>query len=277
MYVLISAVFCVSQAVQPGPLLFRRWPTRNTAPAWLPPTKGPGCSATSNGANCGAGTSPAPWHQHWYNPGHDAGQHRPHRRCPGCRQDYANFCLTACIIIAVILVTVLAEPHVVPYVIWDGRIAYPVRGWPVRSGDSPGASSHSWCTNAGTVTCSQPVWWDIWLSLVWQSQPHCTALGRLARPCHRPALLPLPAFHPSLCIPPPRPLPSTLPAVQLNSELNTIPSWVAVFVPLVMLALTIGLGEFLAARRMHNSVTDAVSTAVYFFLDGVQVGWRGAA
>jgi hypothetical protein len=65
--------------------------------------------------------------------------------------------------------------------------------------------------------------------------------------------------------------------VQLNSELNTIPSWVAVFVPLVMLALTIGLGEFLAARRMHNSVTDAVSTAVYFFLDGVQVGWRGAA
>jgi hypothetical protein len=47
---------------------------------------------------------------------------------------------------------------------------------------------------------------------------------------------------------------------------------VAVLVPLVMLALTIAMGEFLAARRTHASVTDATSTALYFFLDGVQVG-----
>ncbi|KAL4424010.1 hypothetical protein ABPG75_001311 [Micractinium tetrahymenae] len=85
------------------------------------------------------------------------------------RQDYANFLLTACLIVATIVVSVVAEPHIVPYVAWDARISYPL---------------HS----------------------------------------------------------------------------NTIPSWVAVFTPLIMLALTIA----------HGSITDAVSSAVYFFLDGVQ-------
>jgi hypothetical protein len=79
-------------------------------------------------------------------------------------------------------------------------------------------------------------------------------------------LLPLP--QPTKLAPrPPWPRPA-----QLHSELNTIPSWVAVFAPLMMLALTVAVGEFLASRRTHASVTDAVSTFIYFFLDGVQVG-----
>ncbi|KAL4423522.1 hypothetical protein ABPG77_006545 [Micractinium sp. CCAP 211/92] len=95
------------------------------------------------------------------------------------RQDYANFLLTACLIIATIIVSVVANPHIVPYVVWDARISYP-------------------------------------------------------------------------------------------QNTNTIPSWVAVFAPLVMLALTIAVGEFITSRRQHASITDAVSSAVYFFLDGVQ-------
>ena len=43
-----------------------------------------------------------------------------------CRQDYANFCLTACIIVAVVVVTAVGEPHIVPYRLWDARISYPV-------------------------------------------------------------------------------------------------------------------------------------------------------
>lgn len=97
------------------------------------------------------------------------------------RQDYANWLLTGGIIIATAVVTSVAEPHVVPYVLWDGRISYP-----------------------------------------------------------------------------------------LDSSLDTIPSWVAVFAPLMMLALTIGVGEFLASRRQHRSITDAVSTALYFLADGIQ-------
>lgn len=48
------------------------------------------------------------------------------------------------------------------------------------------------------------------------------------------------------------------------------PCRVAVFAPLIMLALTIAVGEFITSRRQHASITDAVSSAVYFFLDGVQ-------
>ena len=58
---------------------------------------------------------------------------------------------------------------------------------------------------------------------------------------------------------------------------DTIPSWVAVFVPLVMLALTVTVGELLASRRQHATVTDAVSTLLYFLFDGIQaraLSWR---
>ena len=37
-----------------------------------------------------------------------------------------------------------------------------------------------------------------------------------------------------------------------------------------MLLITVGLGEFLASRRQHASITEACATAIYFFLDGVQ-------
>lgn len=51
----------------------------------------------------------------------------PHCR-PRIAAAQANFCLTACIIVAVIVVTLVAEPHVVPYLVWDARISFPVSG-----------------------------------------------------------------------------------------------------------------------------------------------------
>ena len=56
---------------------------------------------------------------------------------------------------------------------------------------------------------------------------------------------------------------------------DTIPAWVAVLVPLVMLALTVAVGELVASRRTHRSLTDAVAATMYFFLDGVQVSACG--
>lgn len=58
----------------------------------------------------------------------------------------------------------------------------------------------------------------------------------------------------------------------LNSEVDTIPAWAAVFAPIMMLLATVLVGEFLTSRRQHASITQAVATAIYFFLDGVQVG-----
>lgn len=43
------------------------------------------------------------------------------------------------------------------------------------------------------------------------------------------------------------------------------------FAPIMMLLLTVLVGEFLTSRRQHASITQAVATAIYFFLDGVQV------
>lgn len=45
---------------------------------------------------------------------------------PPCRLDYANFCLTACLIVAAAVVSAVAEPHVTPYYVWDARIANPL-------------------------------------------------------------------------------------------------------------------------------------------------------
>ena len=42
-----------------------------------------------------------------------------------------------------------------------------------------------------------------------------------------------------------------------------------------LLLLTVLVGEFLTSRRQHASITQAVATAIYFFLDGVQVQWVG--
>lgn len=61
----------------------------------------------------------------------------------------------------------------------------------------------------------------------------------------------------------------------LNSEVDTIPAWAAVFAPIMMLLLTVLVGEFLTSRREHANITQAVATAIYFFLDGVQVGMCG--
>lgn len=73
------------------------------------------------------------------------------------------------------------------------------------------------------------------------------------------------------CDPSPAPSSPAPPPFQLNSEVDTIPAWAAVFGPLMMLALTVAVGEFVASRRQHASATDALATAIYFFLDGVQV------
>lgn len=38
-------------------------------------------------------------------------------------------------------------------------------------------------------------------------------------------------------------------------------------------ALTVVVGEGIYSRRQHKSATDAAATAIFFFLDGVQVGF----
>ncbi len=52
-----------------------------------------------------------------------------------CRQDFANWCLTACIIVATAVVAAVAEPHQVPYVIWGE----PGCGYACRRGEGPHA------------------------------------------------------------------------------------------------------------------------------------------
>ena len=44
----------------------------------------------------------------------------PHRLTLNHRQDIANWCLTACVIIATAIVAGVAEPHQVPFVVWGG-------------------------------------------------------------------------------------------------------------------------------------------------------------
>ena len=50
----------------------------------------------------------------------------------------------------------------------------------------------------------------------------------------------------------------------------TIPNWVAVVIPLIMLIVTLSLGEFIYSKRQHNSITDAFAVVIYFFLDALQ-------
>lgn len=50
--------------------------------------------------------------------------------CHSRRQDWANWCLTACVIVATAVVAGVAEPHQVPYVIWGepGGASLPCTG-----------------------------------------------------------------------------------------------------------------------------------------------------
>lgn len=50
---------------------------------------------------------------------------------------------------------------------------------------------------------------------------------------------------------------------------DTIPSWVSVVIPLILLIISLLVGEFLLFKPMHRDITNAVSTSVHFFLDAV--------
>lgn len=117
-----------------------------------------------------------------------------------CRQDYANFCLTACIIVAAAVVSTVANPHIVPYVLWDARISYPASACCWR-----GSLAGRVCSRA-RLECCVPT----------------TCCLRCAAPGHPPTHLPTRLCH-----------------AQLNSEVDTIPAWAAVFAPLMMLLLTV--------------------------------------
>lgn len=52
----------------------------------------------------------------------------------------------------------------------------------------------------------------------------------------------------------------------------TVPTWVAIVIPLLMMLCTIIVGEFVYSKRQHHSVTDAIAVTLYFILDAFQVG-----
>ncbi|KAG7672061.1 hypothetical protein Ndes2526B_g06972 [Nannochloris sp. 'desiccata'] len=50
----------------------------------------------------------------------------------------------------------------------------------------------------------------------------------------------------------------------------TVPNWVAVVIPILMMILTIVVGEFFYSKKQHHSITDAVAVTLYFLLDAFQ-------
>ncbi len=51
----------------------------------------------------------------------------------------------------------------------------------------------------------------------------------------------------------------------------TIPGWVPVIIPLIMLIATVAVGELVYSRYQHHNLTDCLATMLHFILDGVQV------
>lgn len=52
----------------------------------------------------------------------------------------------------------------------------------------------------------------------------------------------------------------------------SVPNFVPVLVPLLTFAFTVVIGEFISSKSQHNTVTEAVASALFFVLDGIQVG-----
>lgn len=60
------------------------------------------------------------------------------------------------------------------------------------------------------------------------------------------------------------------PAAQKRGFDPTIPNWVAVVIPILLMIVTIVVGEFFYSRKEHHSITDAVAVTLYFLLDAFQ-------
>lgn len=52
----------------------------------------------------------------------------------------------------------------------------------------------------------------------------------------------------------------------------SVPNFVPVLVPLLTFAITVVVGELISSKSQHNTVTEAVASALFFVLDGIQVG-----
>ena len=50
----------------------------------------------------------------------------------------------------------------------------------------------------------------------------------------------------------------------------TVPDWVPVVIPLLTFVITVVVGELISSKAQHNDVTEAVATALFFVLDGIQ-------
>jgi len=48
---------------------------------------------------------------------------------------------------------------------------------------------------------------------------------------------------------------------------DTIPAWVAIVIPFVLMIISLWIGEFILFKKVHRNVTMAVSTALHFFID----------
>lgn len=59
------------------------------------------------------------------------------------------------------------------------------------------------------------------------------------------------------------------PAATKHGFSPTVPSWAAIVVPLLMMLLTIVVGEFLYSKSDHHSVTDALAVTFFFLADAI--------
>ncbi|KAL6767978.1 hypothetical protein ACKKBF_B37335 [Auxenochlorella protothecoides x Auxenochlorella symbiontica] len=50
----------------------------------------------------------------------------------------------------------------------------------------------------------------------------------------------------------------------------SVPNFVPVLVPLLTFAITVVVGELISSKSQHNTVTEAVASALFFVLDGIQ-------
>lgn len=48
---------------------------------------------------------------------------------------------------------------------------------------------------------------------------------------------------------------------------DSIPTWVAIIVPFILIVLSLLVGEFILFRKVHRNVTEAVATVLHFFID----------
>jgi membrane-associated phospholipid phosphatase len=59
------------------------------------------------------------------------------------------------------------------------------------------------------------------------------------------------------------------PAATKHAYAPTVPGWASIVVPLLMMLLTIVVGEFLYSKSDHHSVTDALAVTFFFLADAI--------